>query len=90
MELRVSGTLVAIMFVVGIFLVGFTFDDVYAPKKPKEIVVVGSKVKDVIRSSFLSECTYTYDGLDRRITISSNNKPWLKIKDIPPEVTSIT
>ena len=89
-ELRISGILVATIFVMGTFLVGLTFDDVYAPKKPKEIVVVGSKVKDVIRSSFLSECTYTYDGLDRRITVSAGKKPWVKIEDIPPEVTSVS
>jgi len=88
-ELRISGILVATIFVMGTFLVGLTFDDVYAPKKPKEIVVVGSKVKDVVRSSFLSECTYTYDGLDRRITVSAEGKHKVKIEDIPPEVTSV-
>lgn len=40
------GLFVASVLVVGIFSMGMSIDEAFAPKKPKEIVVVGSKVVD--------------------------------------------
>ena len=57
----ILGIIASIVLLSGILGV-ISFEDAEAAKKPKEIVVVGSKVKDVIKNAKLSSCDFDFLG----------------------------
>ena len=86
---KLSGIFLATTLLAGIMLIGFSIGEAEA-KKTREIVVVGSKVKDVVRSVKLQSCDVAYDAGGRTIqTVDANAGGVVKISDVPSEVTAV-
>ena len=64
--------------------------DAARASKPKEIVVVGSKVKEVVKSVKLDSCDFHYDSSERiNERISANSGGVVKNSDVPSEVETV-
>ena len=80
------GVIVSVILLSGILGV-ITFEDAEAAKKPKEIVVVGSKVKDVVRNAKLASCDIDFldEAAASLLKISVEDKNGKVKADVPED-----
>lgn len=85
----ISGILLSVILLSGILGV-ISFEDAEAAKKPKEIVVVGSKVKEEIKDAKLTECTIDFLDESARslLQIISEDKGGKIKADVPEDAVS--
>ncbi len=68
-----------------------TFEDAEAAKKPREIVVVGSKVKEVVRSEKIESCIFTLhtDRTTTTETVLANLGGVVKLSNVSSDVETV-
>jgi hypothetical protein len=91
---KLSGIFLATTLLAGIMLIGFSIGEAEA-KKSREIVVVGSKVKDVVRSAKIMSCDFTLRDADGTTTREDLGVPAknpggvVKLPNVPDEVLTV-